>query len=89
MSTNDQGAYVASELPLGTYSVTVEKDGFSTITLTQIPVSVSAPTRADAKLDHRHGKEAVEVTAEVPLVETASNTTGGTIEASEVCRVAY
>ena len=34
MSTNDQGEYVASELPLGTYSVTVEKEGFRTTTLT-------------------------------------------------------
>ena len=29
------GEYVASELPLGTYSVTVEKEGFRTTTLTR------------------------------------------------------
>ena len=35
MSTNDQGEYVASELPLGAYSVTVEKEGYGTTTLDQ------------------------------------------------------
>jgi hypothetical protein len=47
---NDRGEYVASELPLGTYSITVEKEGFRTTTLTEIPVRVGAPARADAKL---------------------------------------
>ena len=83
VTANDRGEYAASELPLGTYSVTVEKQGFRTMTLTQIPVSVGSPTRADAKLDAGAVQEVVEVNADVPLVETSSNTTGGTIEANE------
>jgi hypothetical protein len=83
VSTNDLGGYVASELPLGTYSITVEKAGFRTTTLTNIPVSVGSTTRADAKLVTGMVQEVVEVSAEVPLVETNSNTTGGTIEATE------
>ena len=85
--TNDQGEYVASELPLGTYSITIEKEGFRTTTLTGVPVSVGAPTRADARLELGAVSEAVEVTANVPLVETASNTSGGTLEASEVSQL--
>ncbi|MGP8250414.1 MAG: carboxypeptidase regulatory-like domain-containing protein [Terracidiphilus sp.] len=84
ISTNDQGEYVASELPLGSYNITIEKEGFRTTTLTGIPVSVGAPSRADAKLAPGMVEQAIEVTANVPMVETASNTTGGTIEASEV-----
>lgn len=83
IAANDRGEYVASELPLGTYSVTVEKKGFRTTTLTQIPVSVGSPTRADVKLAAGAVEEVVEVSATVPLVETASNTMGGTIEAAE------
>jgi hypothetical protein len=83
VQANDRGEYVASELPLGTYSITVAKEGFRTTTLTEIPVSVGSPTRADAKLAAGAVQEVVEVTANVPLVETSSNTTGGTIEASE------
>ena len=83
MNTNDAGEYSASELPLGTYSVTVAKEGYETTTLTKVPVSVGAPTRADVKLKAGMVKEAIEVTAEVPLVETATNTTGGTIESTQ------
>jgi len=87
VTTNGQGEYVTSELPLGTYSVTVAKEGFRTITLNQIPVSVGSPARADAKLTAGQVKELVEVNADVPLVETTSNTTGGTIEASEAAEL--
>ena len=83
VSTNDLGGYVASELPLGTYNVTVEKEGFRSITLTGIPVSVASAARADARLVPGMVQEVVEVTADVPMVETATNTTGGTIEAAQ------
>jgi hypothetical protein len=82
LGTNDQGAYVANELPLGTYSVTVEKQGFRTTTLNGIPVSVGSPARADIKLDAGTVQEVVQVNADVPLVETTSNNSGGTIDAS-------
>jgi hypothetical protein len=87
VTTNDQGAYLASELPLGTYSVTIEKEGFRTTTLNQIPVSVGSPARADAKLATGQVHEQIEVNADVPLVETTSNTTGGTIAASEAAEL--
>ena len=82
-TTNGQGDYVATELPPGSYNITVEKEGFRTITLTDIPVSVGSPARADAKLTTGEIKEQIEVHAEVPLVETSSNTTGGTITTAE------
>jgi len=87
VTTNDQGEYQTSELPPGTYSITVEKQGFQTTTLNQIPVSVGSPARADAKLAAGQVKEQVEVNADIPLVETASNTTGGTIAATEVAEL--
>jgi hypothetical protein len=85
--TNDQGEYQTSELPLGTYSVTIEKEGFRTSTLNQIPVSVGSPARADAKLSTGKVEEQIEVNADVALVETTSNTTGGTIAATEVAEL--
>ena len=86
-STNDLGGYVASELPLGTYNITVAKEGFRTMTLTNIPVSVGSAARADAKLTTGMVQEVVEVTADVPQVETTTNTTGGTIEAAVVAEL--
>ena len=87
LSTNDLGGYVASELPLGTYSVTIVKEGFRSMTLTDIPVSVGSAARADAKLATGMVQEMVEVSANVPMVETVTNTTGGTIEASEAAEL--
>lgn len=87
VTTNGQGEYQTSELPLGSYNVTIEKEGFRTTTLTQIPVSVGSPSRADAKLTTGQVNEQIQVNADVPLVETTSNTTGGTIEASEVAEL--
>ena len=83
LSTNDLGVYVASELPLGSYNITIAMSGFQTTTLTNIPVSVGSTTRADAKLTTGSVQVMVEVNADVPLVETTSNTSGGTIEAAE------
>jgi len=87
VTTNDLGGYVASELPLGTYMITVAKEGFGTVKLTGIPVSVGSPTRADARLAAGAVQEEVQVTAEVPLVETTTNTTGGSIEAAQVAEL--
>ena len=50
-------------------------------------MSVGSPTRADAKLATGMVQEVVEVTADVPLVETTTNTTGGTIEAAEAAEL--
>ncbi|MGD0096739.1 MAG: TonB-dependent receptor [Terracidiphilus sp.] len=87
VTTNDLGGYVASELPLGTYNITVERDGFRSTTLTNIPVTVGSATRADARLSAGAVEEVVQVTAEVPMVETTTNTTGGAIEASQVAEL--
>ncbi|WP_420239659.1 carboxypeptidase regulatory-like domain-containing protein [Telmatobacter bradus] len=87
VTTNDLGGYVASELPLGTYNVTVTKEGFGALSLTKIPVSVGTAARADAKLNTGEVKEVVEVIADVPMVETGTNSTGGTIESQEAAEL--
>ncbi len=81
--TTDDGVYSAAELPPGTYSVTISKAGFRTATLKGVDVSVSAVSRANISLTPGEIKESVEVNADLPLIETTSNTMGGTIEGSE------
>lgn len=82
--TNSDGFYTASELPPGSYSVTITKSGFRTATAKGITVSVTNPARADISLSPGQVQESVTVEADVPLVETTSNTMGGTIEAKAV-----
>ena len=78
-TTNDQGDYFLTELPLGDYSVTLSKAGFKTQTMKGVNVAVGASQRVDAQLTPGEVKETLEVTAEVPLVDTTSNVLGGTI----------
>ena len=78
-TSNDQGDYFFNELPLGDYTVTVSKGGFKTQTMKGVTVEVSSSQHVDVKLTPGEIKEAVEVTAAVPLVDTTSNVLGGTI----------
>ncbi len=82
VQTDAEGNYHFSELQIGNYSVTVSKAGFRTETQKGIVVAVSADSRVDFKMSPGQVKEVVEVTGEVPLVETTSDTVGGTIEGS-------
>src|SRR5438270_2199936 len=79
--TDDTGAYALPELPLGDYTVTVSKAGFKTQATKSVQVSVGASPRVDAHLSPGEVNQAIEVTADVPLVETTSNIMGGTIDA--------
>ena len=83
-TTDSAGNYTFTELPLGNYSVTVVKQGFRTETATNIQVAVEGPQRANLTLTPGRVEEKVEVQADVPLVETSSNTLGGTIQATQI-----
>lgn len=85
--TDSAGNYVVNELPLGAYNVTVTKSGFRTATMKNIQVVAAADQRADFKLSPGQVQEIVEVTGEVPLVDTAGNTMGGTIEARQLSQL--
>jgi len=87
VQTDDSGNFTFTELPLGTYSVTATKAGFQTETQKDFPVVVSSMQRLDMSLTAGDVKEAIEVTAEAPLVETAENTLGGTIEAKQFAQL--
>ncbi|MFY9560699.1 MAG: TonB-dependent receptor [Terriglobales bacterium] len=82
-TSDADGNYTFTELPLGTYSITATKQGFRTQTATNIQVGVEGPQRANLTLTPGRVDEVVEVQADVPLVETSSNTLGGTLQAED------
>ncbi len=82
--TDDQGQFTLPELPIGAYTVTVEKQGFAPVTQANVQVSVAGERRVDVTLRPGKVQTAVEVTAGVPLLETTTNVLGGTIEASQM-----
>jgi outer membrane receptor protein involved in Fe transport len=85
LTTSDDGSYSAPELPIGNYSVTVEKPGFKTALVTSVKVEVSTERRADITLQTGELSQKVEVLGEqLPMVETTSNDMGGIVETNAV-----
>src|SRR5258706_1473343 len=85
VTTSDDGSYAAPELPIGNYSVSVEKAGFKLGVVTGIKVEVSSERRADVALQIGQTAQTVEVLGEeLPMVESTSNTLGGIVESKVV-----
>ena len=88
VSTSDDGTYAVPELPIGTYSVTVEKTGFKQGLVTGIQVEVSSERRADIALTPGEVAQVVEVTGDqLPQVESTSNVLGGIIESKQAANL--
>ncbi len=81
--TTDLGDYAFTELPIGSYSVSVSKSGFQTQTVTGATVTVSAVRSVDLSLTPGSVEQKIEVTATLPLIQTTGNTMGGTIQAQD------
>src|SRR5438876_5026309 len=85
VTTSDDGTYSVPELPIGTYTVTVERAGFKQGVVTGIQVEVSSERRADVALQPGEVSQRIEVTGdELPQVESTSNVLGGIVESRVV-----
>src|SRR5258706_8662383 len=85
VSTSEDGTYSVPELPIGTYTVTVEKAGFKQGVVTGLQVEVSSQLRADVALQTGEVSQRIEVTGdELPQVESTSNVLGGIVESKVV-----
>lgn len=84
VQTDDSGNYVFPELPQGDYTVTVTKQGFKTQTTKGVKVAVGLAPRINVQMAPGEVQEAIQVTAEAPLVETTRNVLGGTIAEQQV-----
>src|ERR1700741_3083119 len=85
VTTSEGGTYSVPELPIGTYTVTVEKAGFKRGAVTALKVEVSTELRADVALQAGEVTQVVEVTGdELPQVESTSNVLGGIVESKVV-----
>ena len=84
-TTNESGEYNIPELQIGTYKVTVEKDGFQAAVTSGIAVSVAEARRVDAALKPGSMSQQVIVSGEeLAQVETTNDTLGNTLTAAEV-----
>src|SRR5579863_8361470 len=83
--TSADGSYALSELPIGTYTVTIVQANFQTFVATGVTVDVAGKRRVDASMKPGQVSTKVEVSADqLPLVETTTNTLGGVLTAQTV-----
>src|SRR3954470_24320545 len=82
--TNNSGFYLASLLIPGRYEVTVEATGFKRSVRTGLILAVGQQMDLDIKLEVGGVTESVSVSAEAPLLDTASVTVGQNIDRRSV-----
>lgn len=78
--TNDEGFFTAPSLPVGAYSVTVEKSGFKKALRSGVTLQVDQRAQVDVRLDIGQTTESIEVVAEAALVDTSGATVGKVVE---------
>ena len=66
------GNYTLSQLPVGTYEITVTVPGFKKYIRSGLEVQVAATVRVDVALEVGASSESVTVTGDAPLLKTES-----------------
>ena len=82
-TTNGTGQYVANALPIGKYHIDVTAPGFKT-SGADFTLQVSQVLEISLKLETGTTSTTVDVTGEVPLVNTSTSSTGEVIEGRQV-----
>src|SRR5262249_791142 len=82
--TTPDGSYSVPELPIGTYSVTFTQSGFETAIANGVSVNVAVDSRVDMALKLGQVSQQVEVSGEVPQVDTTNNDLGGILTSKTI-----
>src|SRR5215467_9388469 len=81
--TDSTGNYFVSELPIGTYTVTVTSKGFRTAVVKDVSVIVSPTQQVNVQLQPGSVTQVVEAALGAPLIEVTQNTLGATLDAEQ------
>ncbi len=79
LTTDADGQYVAVQVIPGAYTVRAEAKGFKTVERSGVNVEVGQTVRVDLVLQPGEQTQTVTVTEEVPVMNTADATLGGTV----------
>src|SRR5260370_1181568 len=77
IAANSEGNYVAAALPVGTYEVIVERQGFKKVTAQGIQLNVNDRLAVDVTMEVGSLAETATVMANVGVLETETATTSG------------
>lgn len=83
-TAGSQGYYTVPLLQPGRYQVTVQKQGFRSVTRSGLTLNVNQALRIDFALDVGAVSESVSIIAEAPLIQTADSAVGSVIDNKRV-----
>ena len=78
--TAQAGDYTTPEIPVGNYRVTVDQPGFKSLVRNGIVIQVDQRAELNLQMVVGDVQDRIEVTADAPLVDTATGTLGAVIE---------
>src|SRR5438874_5003277 len=79
-TTTDSGLYSFASLPVGNYTITIEKQGFKTLQRTNNALQVGEPLTVDAALEIGQVSETVTVTGGAEQLQNSNATIGNVVE---------
>ena len=82
--TDSQGHYAFTDLPVGTYSITVEHEGFQQLKQAGVMLNVATTVTLNLPLTVGSVKQEVVVTSEAPIIDKADASTGTVLGNQEV-----
>jgi len=84
VTTNTDGIYVFSELPVGTYTASAELSGFKTLTKSGIELNVADVRVSDFRLETGAISEVVNVVADTLVIKTSGGEVAGLVTGQQV-----
>jgi Carboxypeptidase regulatory-like domain/TonB dependent receptor len=85
--TDSQGHYALTNLPVGTYSITVAHEGFQQLKQTGVMLNVATTVTLNLTLTVGSVKQEVVVTSEAPIIDKADASTGTVLDNQEVAEL--
>ncbi|HEY6445674.1 MAG TPA: carboxypeptidase-like regulatory domain-containing protein [Acidobacteriaceae bacterium] len=84
-TTNGSGEYTFVNLPIGTYTLTITRDGYASRAYSAVVVEASEATDLTAQLTVGKTTQTVQVSGEaIPEIQTTSNEIGSVLNAKEI-----
>src|SRR6266702_6070257 len=83
-TSNAAGAYEVPALPAGTYSLTISHAGFKTQVMNGLEITLNRTVKINVTLEVGTMQQKVEVSGQIPLLETSSSSEGTTIVPQQI-----
>ncbi len=87
VTSGDGGEFSVPLLPVGLYKVSISKDGFATVVYNSIELIVGQKLSLEVSLKLGSSSMTVEITGEVPLIESTSSQIQGSLTSLEVANL--